>query len=189
MKTATIDGPYRYRLGRRLEVDSQPVGFVMLNPSTADSDHDDPTIRRCIRFAFDWGRSAYVKEWGRSTVAPGNSGIVVGNVYAYRATKPAELWRAQRNGVDIVGPFNDAHLRNIAKECSIVVCAWGAGGGARGFQVAAMLQLWGAQLVNLGLCKNGHPRHPLYIRADSEPESWDGVVAAEDAFGSGPVDR
>jgi hypothetical protein len=42
------DERYRYRLTRIWEVSRQQVLFVMLNPSTADADKDDQTIRKCM---------------------------------------------------------------------------------------------------------------------------------------------
>lgn len=50
---------YRYVLWRRWDWKGygNQVMFIGLNPSTADETEDDPTIRRCIRFAKDWGYS------------------------------------------------------------------------------------------------------------------------------------
>jgi hypothetical protein len=56
-------GLYRYRLWRRWG-DGGSVNFIMLNPSTADATEDDPTIRRCIRFAESWGDRKSVVAWG-----------------------------------------------------------------------------------------------------------------------------
>lgn len=75
------DGAYRYSLHRewrRSEDQPRWVTFVMLNPSTADAVQDDPTIRRCIAFAR----------------ALGGTGLAVANLYAFRATSPADLWAA-----------------------------------------------------------------------------------------------
>ena len=44
------DRRYRYLLTRWVGFGSDAVMSVMLNPSTADESHDDPTIRRCINF-------------------------------------------------------------------------------------------------------------------------------------------
>lgn len=48
--------------------------FIMLTPSTADADTDDPTIRRCIGFAK----------------SSGFGGLYVGNLFAYRSTQPID---------------------------------------------------------------------------------------------------
>lgn len=124
--------------------------FVMLNPSTADAEVDDPTIRRCIGFARREGYDA----------------LHVLNLYAYRATKPADCFGAS----DPVGPENDGYLgREFTAAVGAgfpVVVAWGA--NARSDRVAAVLRLapHALTLRCLGMTKGGHPRHPLYVHGD-----------------------
>jgi hypothetical protein len=143
-------GEYRYRLTRPSEVLSPERGgalFVMLNPSTADAELDDPTIRRCRGFARTWGCA----------------GLAVANLYALRSTDPAALWWH----LDPVGPENDQHLAALAREFGDVVCAWGA--NAKPERVSAFLALVreaGARTWCLGVTKSGAPRHPLYVRGD-----------------------
>jgi hypothetical protein len=155
-RTAIIspDGIYRYHLTRRWNA-GPLLPFIMLNPSTADADIDDPTIRRCMGFA----------KRERA------SGIVVGNVYAFRATKPTDLWKAQ----DPHGPENDAALRRIAAESLLdgvpIVCAWGAHASNANRHIA-ILQAAGASLVCLGKTKHGAPRHPLYVKGNQPLESF-----------------
>ena len=48
-------GNYRYQLHRTWDESLPKCMFMMLNPSTADADIDDNTIRRCIGFAKLWG--------------------------------------------------------------------------------------------------------------------------------------
>lgn len=137
---------YRYRLTRRWG-DGPTCAFVMLNPSTADEMQDDPTIRRCIGFAKREG-------CGR---------LVIGNIFAFRATDPADMKAA----ADPVGPENDEHLIQIMLEADgPVVAAWGAHGAFLG-RAANVLRLTDAPLQCLGVTKHGAPRHPLYIRADA----------------------
>ncbi len=144
-------GQYRYALGRQWG-DGQTVAFIMLNPSTADADRDDPTITRCIHFARSWGYG----------------GLVVANLYAYRATDPSELWRT----ADPVGPENDEHLTRVAAGCALLVAAWGA--NAKPGRIAQVLALPGmGRLHALGLTKAGQPRHPLYLRGDLTPQLWE----------------
>ncbi|ARX81571.1 hypothetical protein SMD44_00969 [Streptomyces alboflavus] len=145
---------YRYLLGREWAVGPTAV-FVMLNPSTADALRDDPTIRRCLRYAQDWGCGA----------------LMVANLYAWRATEPADLWLAD----DPVGPENDAHLyaaAAIAAESGgPLVGAWGA--NARPDRIAAVLALPGMdRLTALAVTKAGQPKHPLYLKADLTPQPW-----------------
>lgn len=146
-------GRYRYALTRTWAPAAGAVCFVMLNPSTADASEDDPTIRRCIGFARAWG-------FGRLEVV---------NLFAWRATDPAAL----RGVADPVGPENDGHIMRAARGAKLVIAAWGAHGALleRGEEVRAMLA---RRFVvhHLGLTKEGHPRHPLYLRADLQPEAW-----------------
>ncbi|GAB3884429.1 DUF1643 domain-containing protein [Terrabacter terrigena] len=148
------DGHYRYMLGRRW--DNGPlVRFVMLNPSTADATTDDPTIRRCIGFAKAWGFA----------------GLHVVNLYAYRATNPRELWAVD----DPVGPENDAWLADEAAWAKShdlpLIAAWGVHAEPR--HVAYVRTFPGFdRLQALGTTKDGHPRHPLYLRRDAQLEPW-----------------
>ncbi|MEQ8317967.1 MAG: DUF1643 domain-containing protein [Phycisphaerales bacterium] len=71
-------GRYRYRLDRIVDpAASKTVAWVMLNPSTADANSDDQTLRRVRGFS-----ASACKGVGR---------IVVVNLYAFRATNPADL--------------------------------------------------------------------------------------------------
>jgi len=148
---------YRYWLNRPFEdsfLGTKTVLFVMLNPSTADAFIDDPTIRRCINFAKSWGYK----------------GLIVVNLYAYRATKPCDLWKCK----DPVGPENNQWLSKLTKEKNFtVVCAWGA--NAKSEQVEKFKNITknnNTKLWCLGTTKNGSPRHPLYIKADQPLIEW-----------------
>lgn len=150
-KTAilSLDGLYRYRLGRRWG-DGDPLVWVMLNPSTADADVDDPTIRRCVNFTKAWGFDA----------------LTVVNLFAYRATDPKALQLAD----DPVGRANYRHVRRAVDEAAGIVCAWGA--NARKvpqFRHAPDIsEIAGLRpLFCLGVTKDGSPRHPLYVKADT----------------------
>ena len=146
---------YRYTLERTVtkHVEESTCTFVMLNPSTADADLDDPTIRRCMGFAFGWGYDR----------------LIVVNLYAFRATQPADLWKAE----DPVGPENAKWLRLATKCAGRVVLAWGAHGKRNGRGQAAEdairegLETW-TEIGTLGRTKGGEPKHPLYLRADTE---------------------
>lgn len=138
-------GEYRYRLSRIWNEAKRPLTFIMLNPSTADAEVDDPTIRRCMGFAE--------REQA--------GGVIVVNLYGYRATKPLDLFQA----TDPIGPGNDRALKRAAREAKSIVCAWGANAPMkRVAYVCALLDRH--QLFCLGTTALGAPRHPLYLRRD-----------------------
>lgn len=138
---------YRYALWRWWDKDKPYAMFVGLNPSTADETLDDPTIRRCKRFASDWGYG----------------GLVMTNLFAIRATDPKVMLAHS----DPVGVENDDYLRDLARHAALVVAAWGAHGGHQGRDEDVLRLIPGVH--HLGLTKAGKPRHPLYLRADSRP--------------------
>ena len=141
------DGLYRYKLERKWG-DGDTCLFIMLNPSTADARIDDPTIRRCMGYARQWG-------YGR---------LLVGNIFAYRATDPEELKRTPYPE----GLRNIQALQDMITEAALVVCAWGDWGYYRD-RYLDILQLVGDKGYSLGTTKKGHPKHPLYLRKDLKP--------------------
>lgn len=141
-------GNYRYSLTRRWDETRPTVAFVMLNPSTADHTEDDPTIRRCMRFADDWGYGS----------------LIVGNLFAIRGPDPAVI----KMIVDPVGSDNDNYLDSITAGAKEVVCAWGNHGKYMGRDEVVCDALKNRKLVSLKRGKDGSPGHPLYIRADAE---------------------
>lgn len=140
-----VHRPWRYRL-IRVWNDTQPLAcWIMLNPSTAGRERNDPTIRRCI---------AFTKLWGYG-------GMLAGNLFALRATDPANLKRHQ----DPVGPENNHNLADMARRCAITVCAWGSHPmvSGRAAEVLHMLTDLSVDLRCLGRTKQGRPKHPLYV--------------------------
>jgi len=145
------DRQYRYCLWRTWDRAGPTVAFVALNPSTADETQNDNTVTTCERFARDWG-------YGQ---------LVLGNLFAYRATDREDLKRAR----DPVGPRNDEYLRRIVAGADRVVAAWGIDGTYRdrASEVVSTLDVeWDA----LTTTREGHPGHPLRKSADLEPEPW-----------------
>ncbi len=142
------DERYRYLLTREWSEGSGFLGFVMLNPSTADAREDDPTIRRCIGFAKTWSYR----------------GIMVANLFAFRATKPEELVKAD----DPVGVANDKFLQTVLDRCNLTIAAWGAHPFAaeRGREVR---KRFNGRLHCLGMTKAGFPKHPLYLLKTTLP--------------------
>lgn len=153
------DGLYRYELRRRW-APGPLMCYVMLNPSTADAEQDDPTIRRC--------RNLAKRE--------GCGGFVAVNLFAYRTAYPKELWRARRSGVDINGAQNWDHVRAAIGDAETTVAAWGALPRAHLRRSVAGTQLleWrhDVELLCLGRCTDGSPRHPLMVERDVKLERW-----------------
>ncbi len=139
-------GKFRYWLTRDWDGTLPRATFIMLNPSTADAQQDDPTIRKCIGFCQRLGFG----------------GFIVVNLYAFRATDHKDLKRASYP----VGPDNDAHTRAAVKDFTdTVICAWGsnAKGLSRPVEVLAMLKSWGAKPQALQINAGGIPAHPLML--------------------------
>lgn len=143
--TADIRGDYRYRLTRVWDPTLPTITFVLLNPSTADAEHLDPTLRRCVGFAK----------------RDGFGSMVILNLYAFRSPS-SKVMRA----ADPVGPDNDSVL---ATASGVVVAGWGVNADtARVAEAVALLP----PLQALGVTKHGHPRHPLYVRGDASRTRW-----------------
>ena len=143
-------GRYRYALSRRLVrsgVSTSSVLFVMLNPSTADSEKDDATTRRCLGFARAW-------DYAQMHIV---------NLYAYRATNPRALAHVE----DPVGPENMSWLDAMVSRADRVVVAWGVRG--LGTLEACKFVQRKIPMYCLALTRNGAPQHPLYARADIMP--------------------
>ena len=138
---------YRYALWRAWHADIPYAMFIGLNPSIADEERDDPTLRRCIGYAMDWGFGA----------------VVIGNLFAYRATRPAEMMKVS----DPIGPQNDYWLMQLASEAGIIVAAWENGGSFR--ERASQLLDKLPNLHILALNKSGQPSHPLYLKRGMRP--------------------
>lgn len=146
-------GRYRYALSHCWDASLEPCMFLMLNPSTADALVDDPTIRRCGNFARSWGMG----------------GMFIGNVFAWRSSNPAELYRA----IDPVGPGNLPALRWMAAASRFVVAAWGAWPDAEPEASHALSALpVDVEVKAFARTASGAPRHPLYLRRDAELGGW-----------------
>lgn len=142
---------YRYGLRRVWDADAGEVLFVMLNPSTASELANDPTIERCQR----------------RTRAMGYGAMRIANLFAYRATRPADLRRA----ADPEGPENAALLADWSGAADMTLAAWGVHGALQGAGPRAAGLLKG-DVRHLGLTKDGHPRHPLYVSYAVLPQPW-----------------
>lgn len=149
---------YRYTLWRTWVEDKARALFIMLNPSTADESKLDNTVTRCKGYAEAWGYG----------------GLVVCNIFAYRATKPEDM-KAQD---DPVGKGNDAIIlsaaRSITEDGGVVICAWSQHGKMmqRAQSVRTMLFNASIKMHYLRMGAGGMPHHPLYLPKDLTPTEW-----------------
>jgi hypothetical protein len=163
----SLCGKYRYRLERQWAMRDAWGGnlscvFIMLNPSTADGGNDDPTIRRCVGFAQAFGYRS----------------LQVVNLFAYRATNPKELLSLSHND-NPVGFQNQEAVEDAcnSQDCGMIIAAWGSHGGHMGQDETVLGWIRHNPLVRaLGLTKEGHPRHPLYLMRNSTPFHFSGKV-------------
>lgn len=158
------DRKYRYMLVRDIDALATAMGhgdfqmavtFLMLNPSTANENHNDPTIRRCSDFAARWG-------YGR---------LIVVNLSPLRATDPKDLLAAGREP-DEVWERNMQHVMAAANASSRVILAYGVNGEVLTrdqYVVGRLKDVMSTRLYCLGYTKNGMPLHPLYVPKDVRP--------------------
>ena len=150
---------YRYALTRIWAPAGRKLLFVMLNPSKATEVQNDPTVERCERRARALGYGAFS----------------VTNIFAWRETDPRLMQKAD----DPVGPDNDRMILQGAAWADEIIAAWGVHGQhlGRGPSVARLLAGTGKPLRVLGLSKQGHPKHPLYIGYAQQPVPWVGAAS------------
>jgi hypothetical protein len=159
--------------------------FVMLNPSSAGANKDDPTIRKCNGYASrldyapypsDADSGATFSRCKRYRYGLWRSGLLVVNLFGFIATEPKRLAHAASANVDVVGPKNDATLRAAFAATDCVVAAWGEEKwpfvAERARVVRRMASDAGADMKVLALTQDGHPRHPLYLKYDLQPVAW-----------------
>lgn len=144
------------------------VLWLLLNPSKAERDNptgdpkkDDQTTRKVLEQTARWG-------YGE---------LIIANQYAYRATKPAELWMQLAAGVDVVGPENDDTIIKAAERADIIVCGWGRlPSQASGRTDAVLEKLWAKskhqQLFCMGRNGDSSPVHPCFAPYVTEPMPW-----------------
>lgn len=156
MAVISICEKYRYWLERVWDTEKPKVMFLMLNPSTADSNEDDPTIRRCIGFAKSWGYGS----------------LCVGNIFAYRSTNPKALLTIE----DPIGIETSNYLKKMAESSSMIVCAWGNSPIINNLlkKFPAWQPLSGlTELHYIELSNDGTPKHPLYLKGDLLPQKYE----------------
>lgn len=125
------------------------IVWIGLNPSTADENQLDPTLRRIRNYSRDWGFNTFHML----------------NLFAFRATDP----RAMRRAPDPVGPDNDRWMLETARHADRIICAWGRHGRHLGRDAAVLALLQDFPLECLDRTKDGMPRHPLYLKSGLLP--------------------
>lgn len=148
---ALICGQYRYRLQRWWGPDQRSLLWIMLNPSWADGQSDDATLRRLVGFS----------------TREGYSRLEVVNLFALISPEPEALCRVE----DPTGPENDLHIKEASLRADRIIVAWGNGPfrprdrfWTRDHEVLDLLarkELW-----CFGTTKRGCPLHPLYLSSD-----------------------
>lgn len=149
VRSATVSacGQYRYSLRREWSNGGRIVLFIMLNPSTADAEVDDPTIRRCIALAKRWNFDA----------------LEVVNLFAWRATDPRQLSKC----ANPIGEGNNEAIMKAAERSSQIVCAWGANAYAKPMALRVKALLNHLPLWAIKMNADGSPKHPLYAKTES----------------------
>lgn len=151
-------GLYRYRLERKVAEGARSACLIMVNPSTADGDQDDATIRKVRGFAErnDIGR------------------VIVVNKLAYRATDVRDVAKA----MDPIGPENDEHIAQAVRDADLTILAWGPVGKLppylrrRWLEVIAIAQRHRTVLHCIGTAQCGQPRHPLMTPYTTPITEW-----------------
>jgi hypothetical protein len=149
-------GRYRWDLVRLLGP-GPTLAFVMVNPSTADATHDDPTSRKCKEFARLLGFGC----------------LVIVNLFAWRATDPLDLVAVMRQGEDVVGPENDETILDVARTAGLVIAGWGPKPWAKERAEHVLELLSSVTDVHcLRRTKDGTPEHPLFLPMSLRPELY-----------------
>jgi hypothetical protein len=154
-------GRWRWWLTRIWD-DSLPMaGLIGMNPSTATAKKNDHTVGKEIQF---------VRRWN------GFGGMLKLNAFAFIATKPADMYVAMANGVDIIGSRNTTeHMLDYLSQFKVkkVVACWGHLKTDRGWLLAANLEAMGGFKLDC-FKKNldGSPAHPARLPYGLQPTPW-----------------
>lgn len=140
-------GRYRFKLWRIWDRTKPLVLWIMHNPSTADENKDDPTIKRIISFTKSWGYG----------------GLYVGNLFPYRSSNPKDLKLLSDREL-YYNPENYQHVQEMYDKCELRVLAYGKPINGEGKP-----KDWIGDFHYLKLTKGGFPCHPLYLKSDLKP--------------------
>ena len=151
---------YRYILGTR---GKKPLICIGINPSTAEPDHLDNTLKSVERIALGNGFDSFIMF----------------NVYAQRATDPDAMEKVCNPLLHKENLEAFRYVLSISKQPA-VWAAWGAIIEKRSYladcveDMVAVGQAYGAKWYCAGaITKKGHPHHPLYLRKDEKLKDFD----------------
>ena len=151
---------YRYILGTR---GKNPLICIGINPSTAQPDDLDNTLKSVERIALGNGFDSFIMF----------------NVYAQRATSPDDM---EKECNLLLHKENLEAFRYVLSisDKPAVWAAWGAIIEKRKYlpdcvrDMLAAGEEFGAQWYCAGkVTKKGHPHHPLYLRKDEKLKPFD----------------
>jgi hypothetical protein len=150
------DRRYRYWLSRAVPnpdtLLTVPILWIMLNPSIANEEELDPTLRRCREF----------------TRRLGGTRMLVANLFAFVSTNP----RGMLDEPDPVGPRNHENLAAMIRSAAAVIVGWGARANAAALGGELLERHETVPFQCLGINLDGSPKHPLYLAADTELRDW-----------------
>ena len=151
---------YRYILGTK---GKNPLICIGINPSTAEPDNLDNTLKSVERIAHGNGFDSFIMF----------------NVYAQRATNPDAMERQCNLTLHQENLKAFRYVLSISKTPT-VWAAWGAIIEKRDYladcvrDMVAVVQEYGANWCCAGaISKKGHPHHPLYLRKDEKIKPFD----------------
>lgn len=155
-------GLYRYRLDRGVQADGKVFAYFGINPSTADANLDDATVRK----------------WRGFTQRNGGRKFIVGNVFSYRATDVRHL----AGPIQPQGPYHWPHIVKIIEDADVLVPCWGNSGKVPDRLRAdiggllLVLETSGKPVMHFGLTASGDPKHPLMLGYDTPLVPWRPLV-------------
>jgi len=151
---------YRYILGT---CGKDPLICIGINPSTAEPDNLDNTLKSVERIAL----------------ANGHDSFIMFNVYAQRATRPDDMERQCNLLLHEENRKAFRYLLSLSQQPA-VWAAWGNIIMKRDYLMDCMRDFLddgkavGARWYTAGpLLKSGHPHHPLYLKRDTKLLDFD----------------
>ena len=139
------DRKYRFVLWRKWDKTKPMIMFIGLNPSTANENHDDPTIRRVVGFARKWGYG----------------GVYMLNLFTYVSAYPAELTKCEDPLL-----MADHYLEVFCHKAELIVFAWG--NFPEAVERSRRMQFLFPSARCFGKNKNVSPKHPLYLPGSAQ---------------------